>query len=242
MTASASLWFVVPAWRRVELARICLGHLADVCDKLAARGIDAAAVVIADDENLDTARELGFGTVERDNESLGRKFNDGFQFAAAEGVDYVVPFGTDNLIDEALIQIPTRGTIRSHRLASIVREDGKRIAHIRVPYEGGDGIRIIPTAMLAPLGYRPAAEEQRRAVDASIRDRLRRTMKAPQLRFEYHDLRPEQIVGFQSPDVQLTQYEPLVRHYGIAEMARPFGRLRSYYPAPVVDAVAALYQ
>jgi hypothetical protein len=76
-----SLWFIVPAHGRAQLARICLRQLRRTCDALTENGINATAVVIADDENLDTARELGFGTVERDNVSTSRKYNDGFQLA-----------------------------------------------------------------------------------------------------------------------------------------------------------------
>lgn len=52
----SSLWFIVPAHGRAQLARICLGQLRRTCDALNAEGIAATAVVIADDENLDTAR------------------------------------------------------------------------------------------------------------------------------------------------------------------------------------------
>lgn len=76
-----SLWFVVPAYGRVELAAICLRQLRRTCDALDERGIWATAVIVADDENLETARGLGFATVTRDNEYLSAKFNDGIQAA-----------------------------------------------------------------------------------------------------------------------------------------------------------------
>ena len=76
-----SLWFVVPAHGRLELSRICLRQLRRTCDALAENGIKATAVVVADDGNLETAREVGFGTVERDNQFVSRRFNDGVQAA-----------------------------------------------------------------------------------------------------------------------------------------------------------------
>ena len=78
---SKTIWFIVPAAGRVALAEICLRQLRRTCDALTAEGIHATAVVVADDENLATARHLGFGTVERDNRFLSRKFNDGIQYA-----------------------------------------------------------------------------------------------------------------------------------------------------------------
>lgn len=77
----SSLWFIVPAHGRLSLARICLEQLRRTCDALIREGINATAVVIADDENLDTARELGFGTAERDNSATSAKYNDGIQLA-----------------------------------------------------------------------------------------------------------------------------------------------------------------
>lgn len=76
-----SLWFVVPAYGRQQLARICLRQLRRTCDALTAHGIHATAVVVGDDENLGTARDLGFATVERDNRFVSRKFNDGIDLA-----------------------------------------------------------------------------------------------------------------------------------------------------------------
>ena len=90
-----SLWFVVPAHGRYELTRICLEQLRRTCDALP---YDATAVVVAEDQNLYTAADLGFATVHRDNDFLARKFNDGIQLACdpnynPEPADYVVPFG-----------------------------------------------------------------------------------------------------------------------------------------------------
>ena len=67
-----SLWFVMPAHGRLELAAICLRQLRRTIDSLDDNGIRASAVVVACDENLDTARELGFGWVERDNQFVSR--------------------------------------------------------------------------------------------------------------------------------------------------------------------------
>jgi hypothetical protein len=75
------LCFVVPAHGRLSLSAICLRQLRRTCDSLTEEGISATAVVIADDENLDTARELGFGTIERDNTAVSARYNDGIQLA-----------------------------------------------------------------------------------------------------------------------------------------------------------------
>ena len=126
-----SLWFVVPAHGRVELARICLRQLRRTCDALALEGVEATAVVVADDENLNTARALGFGTVERNNAFTSRKFNDGIQFALdpewnPRPADYVVPCGSDDWVDHRLfLHLPRPDTMIGFQRMSFVREDGR---------------------------------------------------------------------------------------------------------------------
>ena len=162
-----SLWFVMPAHGRAALTRICLTQLRHTCDQLAVFGVDASAVVIADDENLDAAACLGFWGYEQDNAFLGRKFNDGYELAARQGVDYVVPLGSDDWIHPDLIagaDLP-KGRIRCARRLVMVDEGGDWYMRLRIAYDGGIGMRIIPTELMQPLGYRPCGEDRKRAID-----------------------------------------------------------------------------
>jgi hypothetical protein len=237
----SSLAFVVPAWRRFEIAEVCLGQLRETCRQLERCGIGATAVVVADDENLEVARALGFGTVERENSPLGRKWNDGFQLAGRElGVDYVVPFGTDNWIDPDLVaELPTGDAVGAHRLCTLVHERGRRMMTLRVPYDGGDGIRIIPTKLLEPLEYRPAEEDAGRAIDTSI---WRRLTRVKPVRFEYLDIHALQVVSFQSEDYQLNSYDSLRGFRSGPERQDVWEALAGCYSAAAVDAMRRLYE
>jgi hypothetical protein len=163
-----SLWFLVPAHGRVELSRVCLRQLRRTCDTLIGNGLYANAVVAADDANLETAEELGFATVRRANDPLGRKWNDCYELACSpdlnpEPADYVAALGTDDWVDPEFV------------------------------LAGG----FIPAAMLKPLRYRPAEEDRDRAIDTSVITRLGAHYgHAP--RVEYFDLHPLQIVDFKS--------------------------------------------
>ena len=238
------LAFVVPAHGRFELSAVCLRQLARTCAELADHGIRATAVVVADDENLDVAANLGFATVCQQNEPFGRKWNDGIEYACRYlGADYVVPFGTDNWITADLVarQIPRRGGIGAHRVVTLVHESGRRAVTLRVSYHGGDGIRTFPAGMLEPLGWRPAEDDKRRAIDTSIFNRLtQRYGKAP--RFEYTDLEPLQVVGFQSEDEQLNDYRSLRARFGGEERHDVWSWLRTAYPADAVAEVRAVFR
>jgi hypothetical protein len=76
-----SLWFIVPVHGRFSLSAICLRQLRRTCDSLCENGVDATAVVIGDDANLDVARDLGFGIVKTGNEFVSQKYNHGIQLA-----------------------------------------------------------------------------------------------------------------------------------------------------------------
>lgn len=236
-----SFWFVVPAHGRADLARICLRQLRRTCDAVTAGGIDASAVVIADDENLETAATLGFGTVERQNRPLGRKWNDGYELAGRTGVDYVAPFGTDDWIAPALLLdgvMPADGEIRCCRLSAVVSEDGRRLARLTIPYEGGDGVRIWPTSMLRPLGYRPAQEDRERAIDTSVLTNVKRALGRPP-RVVYHDLHALQIVDWKSAE-QLNSYDGCLKYLEGDELD-PWESLAGFYPAVALAEMAALY-
>src|ERR1044072_962691 len=122
-----SLWFIVPAHGRTDLARICLTQLRHTCDELEHAGIEATAVVVAHDENLTTARELGFAWVQRENTFTSRKFNDGIQLACDKKfnprpADYVVPVGFDHWVDWRLFTtLPNRNTMVGFQRMNFVR-------------------------------------------------------------------------------------------------------------------------
>lgn len=235
----STLWFVIPAHGRVELTEVCLRALRRSCDLMPA-GIVASAVVVAEDENLETARSLGFATVERENRPLGRKINDGFQAAGDSGVDYVAALGSDDWIDPQLfsLPLPDEGEIRCHRLSAVVSEDRSRLARLRIPYEGGDGVRVFPTSLLRPLRFRPAEEDAPRAIDTSIFRNLRRVHRRMP-RMVYTDLHALQIVDWKSAGEQLNSYSACLR-YREGDELDPWVALTEHYPLDSLFEMRAL--
>lgn len=239
-----TLWFVVPAAGRVELASICLRHLRETCDHLATEGIDASAVVIADDENLVTAWELDFHTVERSNFFLSRKYNDGFDLAFnpkhnPRPVDYVVPIGSDDWVDWRLFtRLPPQDTIVGFQRLAVVREDGMEITSRQLNNVGGCGIRIYPREIVAQRWFRPADEDRRRGCDTSIITNLHLTI--PNLRVVHPVINPLQIVDWKSRDVQITPYEKLRAHRSLGS-GDPFVELQGRYSASLLEEMREHY-
>lgn len=240
------LWFVVPVHGRERLTGICLRQLRRTCDALTAEGVQATAVVIGDDTNIDTAHDLGFATVERDNRYLSRKFNDGIQLALDPGynpapADYVVPLGSDDWVDHRLfLDLPDSRTMVGFQRLAIVREDGRELTSRHLTIKGGSGIRIYPSALMEPLGYRPADEWRERACDTSIFTNLERHWTGG-MRVMHHHLHDFQIVDWKSPTEQLNRYEDLAAVYRAAVTADPFDVLAEHYPAVALAEMRELY-
>lgn len=226
------LYFVTPAFQRFELTAICLEQRRLVIDHLAASGVEARQVVIADDENLDIARGLGFETVERDNEWLGRRFNDGEEHAGKNGADWIVPIGSDSWVDpDYFLPIPNARLTRTSRMYAPVRPD--KLATLRVGKVGA-GPHMFHRSLMAGSGFRPAPDEIMRNTDHLA---IRGLDRPP--RWEWRDLHPLQYVGFRVRPF-ITQYERLVERWGVSEDRRPFDALRTRYPDDLVARVETL--
>lgn len=240
-----SLWFVVPAHGRVELARICLGVLRWTCDNLEDEGIRASAVVIADDENLDTARDLGFATVRRDNQFTSRKFNDGFLLACDQRynphpVDFVVPVGSDDWVDWRLfVDLPPDGTVAAFQRMSFVREDGRELTVRHLKSEGGCGIRIYPRPVMRSLDFWPADEDRRRGCDTSILLNLHNA--GALARVDHRDIDPLQIVDWKTDGANLNTYAQVGARHRSELQRDPFQVLQGRYPQEALDAMQAHY-
>jgi hypothetical protein len=240
-----SLWFVVPAHGRERLTGICLRQLRRTCDLLEQEGVNATAVVIADDANLDTAHDLGFATVERNNHYLARKFNDGIQLACdprynPQPADYVVPCGSDDWVDHRLfLNLPTQNTMIGFTRLAVVREDGRELSSRNLNYTGGSGIRIYPRGLMEPVGYRPADEDRKRACDTSILTNLRRHHE-DNMRIVHHHLHDYQVVDWKSPQEQMNDYAGLSTYKAVTT-GDPFELLADFYPAEALEEMREHY-
>lgn len=236
------LAFVVPVHGRQALAEACLRQLARTCEQM---GPGTSAVLVGDDRFFARlADELGFGWVPAPNRPLGRKWNDGIEFACREGLaDYVVPFGSDDVADAELFdELPGPMEIRSSRLSAVVSPDGRRIATLRITYHGGDGVRILPRPMLEKLGFRPVSDDRDRGVDGSMQDRLLLAASGRRPRFVYHDVHELQIVDFKTnARDQRNGYDGCLTDFATGEYDDPWDRLATVYPVAFLDEVRAVY-
>ena len=222
------IWFVTPAFQRYALSEVCFAQYNLVFDHLRRNGVEATGVVIADDENLDIARAAGFETVERDNEALGRRFNDGMEYAAKHGAEWIVPIGSDSFIDPAyFLPLPKASKTRTSSIYAAVT--ATELAELRVGGNIGAGPRMFHRDLLEPSGFRPAQDSLKRSVDHSTI----RGIEGP-IHWEQRDVHTLQYIGFRAAPY-ITSYSTLVRMWGIGVHADPWSMLKTRYPAELVD-------
>jgi hypothetical protein len=228
-----TLYFVTPAYGRLELSEVCFDQRVHVIETLAEHGVSAKCVVIADDGNLDLARDRGFDVVVQDNQWLGRKFNDGIEYAFRNGASRVIPIGSDSWIDPAyFLPMPPRNITRTSSLYCVVTAD--RLAELRVDDTKGAGPYILDRQLLRASRYRPAKDEISRGVDGS-------TIKGIhyRIRWQRHDIHPFQYIGFRG-ETSLNTYAGLKEAWGVAEHLDPWAVLAEHYPAELVERAHAV--
>lgn len=226
------IYFVTPAHGRLELSAVCYDQRVHVIQTLSAKGIEARCVVVADDENLDLARERGFDVVEQSNDALGRKFNDGMEFAARQGAEWIVPIGSDSWIDPAYFDgLHSRFVRTSNAYCAVT---SSRLAELSVRDGKGAGPYVFPRSVLAPSGFRPADDRLVRHIDSSTVRGVQRSLRHPIPWTRSYEIHPYQYIGFRGTPT-LTPYQTLVRAWGRRENHDPWSILARHYPADLVE-------
>lgn len=229
------LYFVTPAWRRLALSAVCFEQRRRVMAELAEHGIEAHCVVVADDENLELARAAGFEVVEQDNEWLGRRFNDGIEYACRHGADWIVPVGSDSWVEAAYFApLPTDGAIRTSRYLCTITRD--RLAHLEITPNHGGGPYMLGRGQLERSGFRPAEDRINRNIDRATINGL-----DGEVRWSLHDLNRFQHISFRG-EPHLTRYSRLWYHWGVEEHQDPWEQLAAHYAPALVDAARAALQ
>jgi hypothetical protein len=228
-----SLAFVTPAYGRYELTAICLEQRKRLIEEL---DFDATCIVVADDENLDIARGLGFYGVEAAN-YLGLKFNKGYQTAAREGYEFAFPIGSDSFVDSVLLKEPAHNEVSVFMNYAVVDSRGKFRADMTVTSPVGCGY-IFPLSLIKPVDYAVCNSMQMKGCDMVTHE----TLLAFGGRRRYYNYHPLQHVGFQSQETQVTNIIDLINRFESYLDFNPFNDLYAVYPTDLVKRVERYYR
>lgn len=235
-----SILLVTPAWERPELTRIMLEQRLRLTEAVRPLGVRCETVVIADDENLDIAEDLGHKTVGALN-VLGAKFNDGYEYAVEHNYDWAFHVNSDQAFDPALIaaiaKAPTDRIVTMSHL-SAVNATGERFIAYRNPVRA---MQAFPLKLLR-RNPRPCAEHIMSGCDRSTYEGVARAnhgAKEQRVR-----VGPLETIQFES-EVQMTGWE---RHVGIArnsgarEWKVPWDLLAQTYGPELIEDMQSFYE
>ena len=245
-----SVCILSAAWQRFGVTRLVLEQRQRVCVELAARGVDAGMLVVADDENLDIADEYGADTLHAPNKPLGAKWNAGLYHAAESGVDWICWIGSDDWIHPSVfdcLETPdprsTPKIISGNRLA-IVDVAAAQLQRLHVSGEYGCipwllDARLIRDAVRRRNGDRidPIEPSASRGLDGYLIRGLRRG----RVNFGWETFDPHEFrcVDFKTR-TNITPYEGLARNLGVGDPEPAWATLRKHFPRELVAQAAAL--
>jgi len=229
-----NVWLVVPARGRLPVTRLCFQGLTWLRGMLAARGITANVLCVADDENVNVAAEHGFDVLEV-AEPLGRKVNAGFAHALQHNPDYVAFSGSDDWLHPDLFEGLDGERVRAGRKLAVVDVERGRLMEVTTQKQSQAVPWLIPAKHVPAV---PLMDKLIRGADFMLRQKL------PDVRtWDMHDPHPLCRVDFKTAD-NLTPYA------GYAHLARgevdAWPQLEQRYPvylaALAASASAAMQQ
>lgn len=232
-----SVCIVSPAWGRFDVTRMVLEQRQRLCEELTSRGVDAAHLIVADDENLEIACEFGGIAVEAPNRPLGRKCNIGLHRAAELGADFIVWIGSDDWIHpDTFRTLPVSMEnepvlVRSGFRLSMVDLHTGRLQRLKVHGRYGAVPWIIDARLFRRLPILPIQEDLKRGLDGGLVRGLR-LARVP-FEFAFDDPNDFRCVDFKS-NHNLTPYDGLAKHIGVNEPENAWQTLAKHFPADLV--------
>lgn len=237
-----SICVLSAAWRRFDVTRLALAQRQRLCEELAARGIKAHSLVVADDENLEIAAEYGCETVEAPNMPLGAKCNTGLRHAAAQA-DYVVWIGSDDWIHPDVFdpllqeQNPDRLPIHVGSTVAVVDLTRGRLQHIRTQSDFGAPPWILDSRLLHTTKHdRPIKPWLKRGLDGALVRGIRLNRRP--FEFVWHDPHDFRCVDFKT-DLNLTPFAGVAKHLGYGPEQDAWEPLEQWYPPDLVEQARA---
>lgn len=224
------IWFVTPCFGRLEVTTLALTQRAELASDLAALGVTARTVIVADDENLDIGLEFGCEVVEQKNR-LGLKVNDGFEYAYQHGAGYAAFVGSDDWVHidllEPLIQGEWSRVISGH-IVSIVDLARGRLRKLGVRGFRGVSPWFIPRRMMAGCGFRPVPDDLDSGMEGAIASAI------PSADWTMHDPHEFCRVDFKT-DNNMTEYGNIARNLGYGRELDAWDALGLHYSESLID-------
>tara|TARA_Y100000034_G_scaffold104801_1_gene131621 strand:- start:741 stop:1475 length:735 start_codon:yes stop_codon:yes gene_type:complete len=212
------IFIITPVWKRCKITKIIFYNFYRIKNSLEGH-IDLNFVVIGDDANLDIAKEYNFFTLKQNNDYLGRKFNDGFEFSIKNGADAVVPVGSDSLITDSIIKsgslLSSRGNIVFSTKHSLLNETGKKIGCINTASlnknQNKGALWFYGRKLLSKVNGRPCDDFKKSSCDRSTIENLIKANK--NIVFKENNQSYYEHLAIKNKKVQIWKYNDYIRQF-----------------------------
>ena len=237
------VFIVTPAWKRFNVSRVVFSNFNWIRKSLS-KSINIQVVIIANDLNLNIAKEFGFHTVVSPNHFLGEKFNDGYEFAFKHGADIVIPVGSDSLISPGIIKRGVKlskvNNIVFSSMHSVIREDGRMIGNIKTASaknrSNKGALWLYRRDVMSKVGFRPCDNRIKKGCDRSTL----KSLVDKKTKFILNDINFYQHVGIKSKNHQICKYHDYKAQF-VSQVAEPFEILKKYYPKNTIIGIKKYY-
>lgn len=243
-----NFWIITPCWKRPEITKIVFQEFRWLRKKTKGH-LNLDIVVVGDDVNLEIARMHGFHTVSRDNKYLGRKFNDGYEYAFKKGADAVIPVGSDSWIHPDVFIKTSKvwednGSIYYSTKHAMVDECGKRLGLITSLPRNNEynkcSLLFYPRGLMKSCGFRPCNETQKKSCDRStIENIIKNNLKVNFVRNK--DFNPIQYLAFKNKNIQLWNYDDYRAQFK-EQINDPWKYMINFYPKELVKYARSYYR
>jgi len=242
-----NFWIVTPCWKREEITLFVAKELKwvqEYCNGI----ININVVFIGNDENLNIAKKYDFHTVYTDNNFLGKKFNDGYEYAFKNGADAVVPIGSDSWVHPEVFiktsQIQIKNTILYSKNHAMINEYGNKIGLIQSKPTNNNynkcPLLFYPRDLMVKNNFRPCDERISRGCDRSTIENI--VLKNKQVSFiKNNDINDVQYLAFKNKNVQIWQYSDYKLQF-LKQLDNPFDYIEIYYPNEIAKLAKKYYE
>lgn len=230
---------VTPVYERFALTEILLRHRLETFSQADVMGVQCDCIVIGDDANCTLAEDLGFFAIEAPN-VLGRKYNDGHEFAVTEGYDFSFHCNSDQVFDSVLLKAiadsPDDQMVKTHWMMA-VHESGRKCISYR---NRRWAMQAFPVPLLAN-NPRPCRETATSMCDTEAHQGVAKAN--PTATEHFVDVGPGETIQFES-DMQMHPWD-LHKYRGQGEMAEldavPWNAIDQVYGENLVNEMQGFY-
>jgi len=242
-----NFWIVTPCWKRPEITEFIFREFLWAKNQTKSY-LNLNIVAVGEGPNLKIAKKYRFHTVNRDNKFLGRKFNDGYEYAFRHGANLAIPIGSDSWVHPDIFIHTSKvwrdnGSIFYSTKHAMISETGLTLGLITSPPRNNEynkcALLFYPRSLMAACNFRPCNEKQKKSCDRSTIENILRRRKDAKF-VKNADVNDLQYLAFKNKEVQIWKYKDYKAQFR-KQHANPWQIIQKHYPGELTKYARSYY-